>query len=209
MILLPTVQAINFSSDLVKEWWYQSSCCNTATTVAWPFTLCPSVVECSVLQSSFVEQGACSQTTFDSTDLITSYGCPSPQTAAVEQRLLVNSFQWNIMRQVYLYRSDVPLLLQSEEALFTNETVQYLFASTYPQILYHTYLTTNADPYSFFIENYEDWVRIEAGLTETHGMEFSIYPLCKANPNMYVGFVRYTRHGSDAWKKGVRRGDYF
>ena len=124
----------------------------------------------------------------------------------------VKDFIWKGLNQYYLWQEQVGDLSDTrfERSLaYTNATsekyVQFLRKFNSPEGLFH-YLRHSDDRFSFIVRDIDELENNFQGISLSTGMD---YALARTGAGDIVGFVRYVLPNSDAYKQGVKRGDFF
>jgi len=125
----------------------------------------------------------------------------------------IDTFVWNAMNLWYLYKSDV-LDLQDSKNDNINSFRNFLASFDSPEDVFEGLRSKQIlqgkleDQFSFFIDDYIAFEQSRQGISESNGMNFRL-TLASEGSNDVLGFVRYVAPGSDADKKGIKRGDFF
>ncbi|WP_223034998.1 S41 family peptidase [Hanstruepera marina] len=120
----------------------------------------------------------------------------------------LNDFVYRGMNAYYLYKYDVPDLLNDR---FNNGGYEdFITGFSSPEdLFYHLrYLPETVDKFSWITNNYIALEQFFQGNSATNGMDFGLveYP---NNPNSLFGFVGYVMPGTHAENQGVERGNIF
>lgn len=126
-------------------------------------------------------------------------GSPPEEASSAKQ------FVWNAMNRWYLYQADVADL--ADDRFAGDEAFQqYLMGYADAEALFND-LQTEDDPYSFFIDDYEEYEQRQDGIYAALGFNYG-YILLNDNETI-VGYVQYIVPGSPADDAGLNRGDLF
>lgn len=114
-------------------------------------------------------------------------------------------FVYNGMNEWYLYRNDVADLADDR---FENDAAfqQYLMNFTDASTLFSELQIPN-DPYSFFIEDYEEYEQEQDGIRAALGFNYGFIGF--QNSNDIVGYIRYIIPDSPADEADLQRLDLF
>ncbi len=127
------------------------------------------------------------------------------ETIATEE-LEVESFIWNGMNDIYLYKADVPHL---DDTYFSSDTEKYDFLEGFdtPEELFAG-LKSAKDRFSFMTADYRELEESFRGITSsTAGMQFGLGRISGSN-NIF-GFLQYVIPGTSAAEAGLTRGTIF
>lgn len=140
------------------------------------------------------------------------------QKAKAEDPLYsTKDFIWKGLNQYYLWQEEINDLSDTrfEKSLgYTNATskryVSYLKSFSSPKELFDRLKfqksKTDRDRFSFIVEDIDQLEDSFQGISLSTGMD---YAFAKTEGGNIVGFVRYVLPNSDAYQKGVKRGDFF
>lgn len=120
--------------------------------------------------------------------------------------LEVERFIYRGMNDIYLYKSEVPVLADD---YFSNSTAkdEFLAGFNSPEDLYEA-LQASHDKFSFMTDDYEALTKqLQGGVAKTNGMDYQLH-LFNNSENIF-GYVRYVVPGTSADAAGVKRGDFF
>lgn len=120
----------------------------------------------------------------------------------------INDFVYRAMDNTYLYRSNVPDLVedkrnQSNYTQYLNEagTTEELFES----LIYDRQVV---DRFSFIVPDYIALEQQFSGVSKSNGMEFGLLRIAEGSDNL-VGYVRYILPNTSASNTTLERGDLF
>ncbi|WP_378188331.1 S41 family peptidase [Aquimarina sp. W85] len=118
----------------------------------------------------------------------------------------INDFIWKGMNTFYLYKSEIPELANS---FFTSndDYSSYLEKFATPELFFES-LRAPQDEFSFLVDDYISLEQAFDGITLNHGMEFGLTFYPDSDIDVF-GYVRYILPGTDAERKGLKRGDIF
>ncbi len=151
---------------------------------------------CSLLALALII-GACS-------DDPSSTG-PEPPEEEVEASK--KEFVYNAMNEWYLYQKDVPVLADGR---FEDDEAKQEFLRGFEDAntLFDDLLVPQeVDPYSFFIEDYEEYEEEQDGIQAALGIDYGFIGF--NNTQTVVGYVGYVVEGSPADSAGLQRFDLF
>lgn len=125
---------------------------------------------------------------------------PGGQEASAEKQ-----FVWNAMNEWYLYQAQVPDLADSR---FSGdaEFQEYLNGFASAEALFGE-LQIADDPYSFFIDDYEEYEQQQDGIYAALGFNYGYILL--SDEETIIGYVQYVVPDSPADNAGLERGDIF
>ena len=116
-------------------------------------------------------------------------------------------FVWSAMNFWYYWQQDVPNL--ADDRFSSNQELQnYLLGFEDAEAVFNELLYTQADDFSFFISNYEEFQQNQQGISESFGYEYGLLRL-SSNSNDILGYVQYIVPDSPADRQGLERGDIF
>lgn len=125
---------------------------------------------------------------------------------AETRNLEVERFIYRGMNDIYLYKSEVPVL---EDNYFSSDTEKDEFLKEFesPEQLYEA-LQASHDHFSFMTDDYVALTKqLQGGVAKTNGMDYQLHLF--SNSENIFGYVRYVVPGSSADGEGVTRGDFF
>ena len=120
--------------------------------------------------------------------------------------LEINQFIWRGMKNIYLYKSDVPQL-QDDYFGSNQELNDYLRNFNSPEDLFEA-LVAPQDRFSFLVDDYIELENALEGIALTNGMEYGLVRLSNTS-SLVLGYVRYVLPNTSASKNGIQRGDLF
>ncbi|WP_290696547.1 S41 family peptidase [Lacinutrix sp.] len=120
----------------------------------------------------------------------------------------INSFVYRGMDAFYLYRDQVPDLVQDRAN--SNDFNNYLSGFNSPETLFESliYDRTNTDRFSWIVD---DFIALEQqfdGITKSNGMEFGLQRFSSGSDDIF-GIVRLVLPNTSAEANGLQRGDLF
>ena len=119
--------------------------------------------------------------------------------------LEVESFVYNGLNEIYLYKADIPELANGF-FLNTNEKVEFLAEADTPEELFGD-LTSSIDRFSFITDDYESLEDSFDGISGATGIKFGIGRI--SGTNNIFGIIRYILPGTSAQEAGLERGNIF
>ncbi|PQJ72960.1 S41 family peptidase [Polaribacter butkevichii] len=134
------------------------------------------------------------------------YNCSKTEDN-IPKDIEVQDFVWRGLNAFYLWQSDKPDLADFR---FNNqnELNEYLKGFSSPEDLFENLLNRPSDRFSWIVDDYVALENAFQGITESNGMDFSLFFENGSATNVY-GVVRYVVPGSDAETQGVLRGMVF
>jgi C-terminal processing protease CtpA/Prc len=143
--------------------------------------------------------------------VITMWGCSDDSNSTgpdpgneTNQATSEKQFVYNAMNEWYLYQTDVANLADNRFAS-DEELQQFLMTFSDAEALFGELQIQN-DPYSFFIEDYEEFENNQDGIQAALGFDYSFVQL---QDESIIGYVRYIIPDSPAEDAGLERGDIF
>lgn len=120
----------------------------------------------------------------------------------------INDFVWKGLNEIYLWKADVPNLVDDA---FATQDDYYTFLNGYstPKDLFDglLYQKDVVDRFSFLVDDYVVWENALQGNSNSNGLDFQLVRLSGSND--IFGYVRYVANDSDASNKDISRGDFF
>ena len=129
----------------------------------------------------------------------------NPDASGENPELEVESFVYNGLNEIYLYKADVPELAND---FFQNssEKNEFLANASSPEALFED-LTSKMDRFSFITDDYESLEDRFDGVSGATGIKFGIGKI--SGTNNIFGIIRFTLPGTSAEEAGLKRGDIF
>ncbi len=117
----------------------------------------------------------------------------------------VQDFVWQAMNQWYFWQQDVPDLADDR---FSSDQAYTAFLQDTPdpEDFIRSLLFTE-DRFTFWREDIDDLVNSLSGVSKSNGLQFFTVDLTNDTTTNLFLFVRNVVPGSDAFNKGIRRGD--
>ena len=122
-----------------------------------------------------------------------------------EPELEVESFVYNGLNEIYLYKANVPELADNyfDSA---DEKKDFLASASSPEGLFDD-LIAPIDRFSFITDDYNSLEDSFAGMSGATGIKFGIGQI--SNTSYVFGFIRYVLPGTSAAEAGLERGTIF
>ena len=117
----------------------------------------------------------------------------------------INDFIWKGLNQYYYWQSDVSNLADSK-ATTESEYIALLNSQQNSKEFFED-LLHQEDRFSWIEEDYEVLENQLSGATASNGMKFQLY--VREDGESIIGAVTYVLPESDAFSKGLKRGDIF
>ena len=117
----------------------------------------------------------------------------------------INDFIWKGLNQYYYWQSDVANLADSK-ATMESEYIALLNSQQDSKEFFEGLLHQD-DRFSWIEEDYEVLENQLSGTTASNGMKFQLY--VRDDGESIIGAVTYVLPESDAFNKGIKRGDIF
>ena len=117
----------------------------------------------------------------------------------------INDFIWKGLNQYYYWQSDVSNLSDSK-ATMESEYIALLNSQQDSKEFFEDLLHQD-DRFSWIEEDYEVLENQLSGTTASNGMKFQLY--VRDDGESIIGAVTYVLPDSDAFNKGIKRGDIF
>ena len=117
----------------------------------------------------------------------------------------INDFVWKGLNQYYYWQSDVSNLSDSKASM-ESEYLALLNSKQDSKEFFEDLLHQD-DRFSWIEENYEVLESQLSGTTASNGMKFQLY--VRDDGESIIGAVTYVLPESDAFSKGIVRGDIF
>lgn len=125
----------------------------------------------------------------------------------VDEASSKKQFVWNAMNYWYFWVGDVPEL--QEDYFESNQDLQnYLKDFSDAEALFNELIYEQADDFSFFIEDYEEFQQSQQGISMSFGYQFGLVRISESSNELF-GYVQYVVSGSPADQSGLTRGDIF
>ena len=121
------------------------------------------------------------------------------------EELEVENFVYNGLKEIYLYKDDVPELANN----FFSSSIdkeEFLAESSSPEALFKG-LTASFDRFSFITDDYKSLEERFQGLSGATGIKFGVGQI--SGTNNVFGIIRYVLPGTSAARAGLKRGDIF
>ena len=123
----------------------------------------------------------------------------------VEPELEVESFIYNGLNEIYLYKANVPEL--ADNYFDSSEDKQdFLASASSPEALFDD-LIAPIDRFSFITDDYNSLEDSFAGMSGATGIKFGIGQI--SGTNYVFGFIRYVLPNTSASEAGLERGTIF
>ena len=117
----------------------------------------------------------------------------------------VQDFMWHAMNEWYFWQQDVPDLADDRFSSDQAYTA-FLQATPDPEDFIRSLLFSE-DRFTFWREDIDDLVNSLSGVSKSNGLQFFTVDLTNDTTNNLFLFIRNVVPGSDAFDKGIRRGD--
>ncbi len=117
----------------------------------------------------------------------------------------VQNFMWQAMNEWYFWQQDVPDLADNRFAN-NQEYTEFLQATPNPEDFLRS-LFFPEDRFTFWREDIDDLLNSLSGVSKSNGLQFFTIDLTNDTTNNLFLFIRNVVPGSDAFSKGIRRGD--
>lgn len=120
----------------------------------------------------------------------------------------INDFVYKAMNLYYLYKEDVPALVENKAS--SANYITYLSQYSQPEELFENLIfnRTTIDRFSWITDDYLALEQQFSGITTTTGMEFGLLRYASGS-NAIFGYVRYILPNTSAESSGLQRGDLF
>jgi C-terminal processing protease CtpA/Prc len=121
--------------------------------------------------------------------------------------LTVENFIYRGMNEIYLYKSDVPVLADD---FFESQTEKNDFLDNFetPEDLFYDGLVAPQDRFSFIVDDYVELENLFSGVSTTTGMSYGLVRYCNGCSDVF-GYVRLVLPNTSADEQGVQRGMVF
>ncbi len=142
--------------------------------------------------------------------LFTFLSCKKEEKLQLDsQTLEINNFIWKAMNAYYLWKDQKNIL---HDDYFASQEDLNSFLDTYsdPEVLFEDliYDREHTDRWSWIVDDYEALIQYFKGVRKTTGMRVGF--VYEPGSTQYVfAYVRYVLSDSDAFDKGIKRGDIF
>ncbi|WP_340104160.1 S41 family peptidase [Rhodohalobacter sp. 8-1] len=146
------------------------------------------------------------------------WGCSDTSTGpTVDEASSQKQFVWEALNYWYFWQTDVPKLADDKDFFDNNQEYQnYLMGFQDAGNVFDDLLFTpenfgegvGEDDFSFFIEDYEEFLASRRGESQSFGFEFGLVQPDR-NSNDIFGYVQYVLDGRPADEAGLVRGDIF
>ncbi|WP_026915073.1 S41 family peptidase [Christiangramia portivictoriae] len=123
----------------------------------------------------------------------------------VDEAIEVESFIYNGLNEIYLYKDDVPELADNYFSS-SSEKTDFLVDASSPESLFDD-LTADFDRFSFLTDDYNELEERFEGMSGATGIDYGIGQI--SNSNFVFGFIRYVLPGTSAEEAGLMRGTVF
>ncbi|TRO63268.1 S41 family peptidase [Christiangramia sabulilitoris] len=129
----------------------------------------------------------------------------NPNNSIENSELEIESFIFNGLNEIYLYKADIPEL---QEGYFesNNDRLEFLAEAGSPEELFDD-LTSSQDRFSFITDDYRRLEDRFNGVSGATGIKFGIGRI--SGTNNVFGIIRYILPGTSAEAAGLKRGDIF
>ncbi len=127
------------------------------------------------------------------------------ESAISELEIEVESFIYNGLNEIYLYKDNVPELAD-DYFQNTNAKREFLARASTPEDLFDN-LTASIDRFSFITDDYNDLEDRFDGVSGATGIKFGIGQI--SGTNNVFGIIRYVLPGTSAERAGLERGNVF
>jgi len=117
-------------------------------------------------------------------------------------------FVWDAMNFWYFWQEDVPELAD-DKSFFENEQDFQDFLMSFPdaEALFNELIFSPEDEFSFFIEDFEEFMQARQGISKDFGFEFGLVQI--SNSNDIFGYIQFVLPDSPGENAGLARGDIF
>ncbi len=129
----------------------------------------------------------------------------NPNNSAANTGLEIESFIYNGLNDIYLYKADIPELADNYFES-SNDKLDFLVKASSPEDLFEK-LTSAADRFSFITDDYKSLEDRFNGVSGATGIKFGIGRI--SGTNNVFGIIRYVLPGTSAEAAGLKRGDIF
>ncbi|MEM8506894.1 MAG: S41 family peptidase [Bacteroidota bacterium] len=117
----------------------------------------------------------------------------------------VQDFMWAAMNEWYFWQQEVPDL--ADNRFSGNQAyTEFLQATPDPEDFIQSLLFSE-DRFTFWREDIDDLVNSLSGVSKSNGLQFFTVDLTNDTTSNFFLFIRNVIPGSDAFNKGIRRGD--
>ncbi len=142
--------------------------------------------------------------------LIGLSNCKKNETYQIDKQTLeINDFIWKAMNSYYLWKDKVPEL--SDKTFINQEALNgYLENYSNPEELFESliYKRDQVDRWSWIVDDFPALIRMFQGIRKTTGMRIGL--VYEPGSNHYIfAYVKYVLPNSDAYNKGIVRGNIF
>ncbi|WP_041250315.1 S41 family peptidase [Christiangramia forsetii] len=139
-------------------------------------------------------------------DIIDNTASENKATNSTENdELEVESFIYNGLNELYLYKADVPELADTHFSSSNNRN-EFLANATSPEMLFDN-LTANFDRFSFITDDYNSLEERFEGMSGATGIKFGVGQI-SGTGNVF-GLIRYVLPNTSASEAGLKRGNIF
>ncbi|MCB7480454.1 S41 family peptidase [Christiangramia sediminis] len=140
-------------------------------------------------------------------DVINNQGSETenPVNSTENVELEVESFVYNGLNEIYLYKSDIPELADDFFSS-SNEKNEFLANASSPEALFDD-LTASFDRFSFITDDYNSLEERFQGMSGATGIKFGIGQI-SGTGNVF-GIIRYVLPNTSAAAAGLERGNIF
>ncbi|AEH01862.1 S41 family peptidase [Lacinutrix sp. 5H-3-7-4] len=120
----------------------------------------------------------------------------------------INDFVYRAMDIFYLYRDEVPALVEDKRN--SANYTEYLNSFSTPETLFESLIfdRQNVDRFSFILSDYIAFEQQQQGVSVANGMEYGLLRYTEGSDDVF-GYVRYVLPNTSAEDAGVQRGDLF
>jgi len=144
--------------------------------------------------------------------LFVIYSCSDSNSTGpgntIEEASAERQFIWNAMNFWYFWQEDVPELAD-DQAFFEDEQAfqDFLMNFDSPRSLFDALQFSAEDDFSFFIEDFEEFMQAQQGVSRDFGFNFGLVRINDTND--VFGYVQFVLDDSPADLAGLIRGDVF
>lgn len=126
----------------------------------------------------------------------------------VEEASAERQFIWDAMNFWYFWQEDVPELADDGVFFESEQAFQdFLMSFETPRDLFNNLQFSAEDDFSFFIEDFEEFMQAQQGISRDFGFNFGLVQI--NNSENVFGYVQFVLPDSPADNAGLIRGDVF
>ena len=118
----------------------------------------------------------------------------------------ISDFVWKGLNEFYYWQESIKMLADSIDDN-KNQYTKFISENSDPKPFFNSLLSTK-DRFSIIVDDYVELQNTLQGIVASNGMEFGLSLQCSSCEEVF-GFVKYVHPGSDAFTKGIKRGDLF